>query len=212
MADLPANSDFTGASVTQGGFKTALDSMLTYLRDILGSTGTPAAARTALGLGALATRNDVLLDHVAAAAVEAIRGLGDSGRIAQMRSVVFSTDATTTSTSFVSTGWSTSFTTLYANSHILVHLVVPIFTVTASSGTRLGDLRLRNVSGVQDGAQSRLLAAGNASSAISCLTRFSVAAATARTIEAQFAAGAGTTVLANGGSAPATMTLMEVRP
>jgi len=69
MADLPPNADFTGSGVTEGGFKTALNSMLTYLRDILGSTGTPASARSALGLGALATRNDVTATEVATGAV-----------------------------------------------------------------------------------------------------------------------------------------------
>jgi len=69
MADLPPNTDFTGSGVTEGGFKTALNSMLTYLRDILGTTGTPASARSALGLGALATRNDVTATEVATGAV-----------------------------------------------------------------------------------------------------------------------------------------------
>lgn len=69
MANLPANTDMTGASVTQGQFRTRLNDVLDYLRDILGSTGTPAAARAALGLGGLAVRNDVGPAEIASAAV-----------------------------------------------------------------------------------------------------------------------------------------------
>lgn len=71
MANLPANNDMTGTGVTQGGFRARLDDVLTFLRDILGSTGTPAAARTALGLGALATKSDVAASDIATGAVTA---------------------------------------------------------------------------------------------------------------------------------------------
>jgi microcystin-dependent protein len=61
MATLPPNADFTGSGVTQGGFRTALNAMLDFLRATMGSTGTPASVRTALGLGTLATRNAIAL-------------------------------------------------------------------------------------------------------------------------------------------------------
>ena len=47
---LPAATDFTGASVTEGQFKTALTSQRTFLADLLGTTGVAADARTALGI------------------------------------------------------------------------------------------------------------------------------------------------------------------
>jgi hypothetical protein len=71
MANLPANNDMTGSAVTQGGFKARLNDVLDFLRDILGSTGTPASARTALGLGALATKSDVAAADIATGAVTA---------------------------------------------------------------------------------------------------------------------------------------------
>lgn len=80
MADLPANTDMTGSAVTQGGFKARLNDVLDYLRDILGTTGTPAAARTALGLGAMATKSDVAAADIAAGAVTAEK-LGTSAVI-----------------------------------------------------------------------------------------------------------------------------------
>jgi microcystin-dependent protein len=59
MATLPANTDMTGAGVTEGGFKTGLNSVLDFLRDCFGSTGTVANVRTALGLQAMATKANV---------------------------------------------------------------------------------------------------------------------------------------------------------
>lgn len=47
---LPAATDFTGASVTEGQFKTALTNQRTFLADLLGTTGVAADARTALGV------------------------------------------------------------------------------------------------------------------------------------------------------------------
>lgn len=73
MANLPTNTDMTGASVTQGQFRARLNDVLDYLRDGLGSTGTPAAMRGALGLGALATANEVSTGLVANAAVTAAK-------------------------------------------------------------------------------------------------------------------------------------------
>lgn len=73
MANLPSNADMTGASVTQGQFRDRLNSVLDYLRDILGSTGTPTAARAALGLGGLATLNEVGTAQLGAGAVTAAK-------------------------------------------------------------------------------------------------------------------------------------------
>lgn len=73
MPNLPANSDMTGSSVTQGQFRARLNDVLDFLRDILGSTGTPAAARTALGLGAMATKNDVAAADIASGAVTSVK-------------------------------------------------------------------------------------------------------------------------------------------
>lgn len=46
---LPPATDFTGAAVTEGQFKTALTSLLTYLADLLGSDGLPLTALGRLG-------------------------------------------------------------------------------------------------------------------------------------------------------------------
>lgn len=77
MANLPANNDMTGATVTQGQFRTRLNDVLDFLRDILGSTGTPAAARSSLGLGSLATANEVSAALLGAGAVTTAK-LGDA--------------------------------------------------------------------------------------------------------------------------------------
>ena len=69
MANLPNNTDMTGASVTQGQFRAKLNDLLDYLRDILGTTGTPASARAALGLGTMATKNDVAAADLVTGAV-----------------------------------------------------------------------------------------------------------------------------------------------
>jgi hypothetical protein len=50
MAAIPSKASFTGTTVTQGQFKTALDSLNDYLTGLLGSDGTAATARTALGV------------------------------------------------------------------------------------------------------------------------------------------------------------------
>lgn len=69
MANLPANADMTGSGVTEGGFKGKLNDLLDFLRDTLGSTGTVAAVRTALGLGAMALKADVAEADIATGAV-----------------------------------------------------------------------------------------------------------------------------------------------
>lgn len=49
MAILPPSTDFTGSSVTEGGFKTAITSMREFLADLLGTdSADKAAARTEL--------------------------------------------------------------------------------------------------------------------------------------------------------------------
>lgn len=53
MPALPPSSDFTGASVTEGGFKTAIGAQRAFLAGLLGTDGTVAAALAAIGaLGA----------------------------------------------------------------------------------------------------------------------------------------------------------------
>lgn len=69
MANLPENAELTGASVTQGQFKAAVNNLLEFLRGTLGVTGTVAAVRTTLGLGSLATRNSVGAADITAGAV-----------------------------------------------------------------------------------------------------------------------------------------------
>ena len=50
MTAIPSKASFTGSTVTQGQFKTSLDTLNDYLTGLLGSDGTPATARTALGV------------------------------------------------------------------------------------------------------------------------------------------------------------------
>lgn len=76
MATLPPNSDFTGATVTQGSFKVALNSLLDFVRESVGSSGGAANWRNALGLGALATENEVSSGLLGAGAVTAAK-IGD---------------------------------------------------------------------------------------------------------------------------------------
>jgi hypothetical protein len=78
MANLPANTDMTGSGVTEGGFKGKLNDLLDFLRDTLGSTGTVAAVRTALGLGAMALKADVSAGDIATGAVTTGK-LADAG-------------------------------------------------------------------------------------------------------------------------------------
>lgn len=49
MTALPPSTDFTGASVTEAGFKTAIAAQRDFLSDILGTAGTQATALAALG-------------------------------------------------------------------------------------------------------------------------------------------------------------------
>lgn len=59
MTAIPAKSAFTGSSVTEGEFKTALETLHDYLTGILGSAGTQAAALSMLGSlgGSVQTRS-----------------------------------------------------------------------------------------------------------------------------------------------------------
>jgi hypothetical protein len=50
MPALPPSSDFTGASVTEGAFKTAITNLRDYLSGLLGSDGTIATAQSTLGM------------------------------------------------------------------------------------------------------------------------------------------------------------------
>lgn len=58
MTAIPAKSSFTGASVTEGDFKTSLETLIDYLTGMLGSSGTQAAALQSLGAlgGTVTTR------------------------------------------------------------------------------------------------------------------------------------------------------------
>jgi len=49
MPSLPAATDFTDASVTEGQFKTALTNLRGFLAALLGADGTPATALNTLG-------------------------------------------------------------------------------------------------------------------------------------------------------------------
>jgi len=70
MTALPAASDWTGSSVTEGGFKTAQTSLRDYLSGLLDTTGTTAAALTKLG----AVFNDTLAKTAAYTVVAADKG------------------------------------------------------------------------------------------------------------------------------------------
>ncbi|MEY2656064.1 MAG: hypothetical protein RLZZ524_3092, partial [Pseudomonadota bacterium] len=51
MTALPPASDFTGASITEGQFKTAITSLRSFISELLGTSGTDKlAAQTALGV------------------------------------------------------------------------------------------------------------------------------------------------------------------
>ncbi len=63
MATLPPSTDFTGSSVTQGGAKTFVSTLRTFLSDLLGTdSSNKSAARAALGLptSSLGYRNKVI--------------------------------------------------------------------------------------------------------------------------------------------------------
>lgn len=50
MTAIPSKSSFTGASVTEGDYKTAFETMHDYLTGVLGAAGTQAAALATLGV------------------------------------------------------------------------------------------------------------------------------------------------------------------
>jgi hypothetical protein len=50
MPAIPSKASFTGSTVTQGQFKTALDSLNDYLTGLAGLRRDTATARTALGV------------------------------------------------------------------------------------------------------------------------------------------------------------------
>lgn len=50
MAALPPSTDFTGAGITEAGFKTAISSLRDFLSGLFSTTGTPSDARQALGV------------------------------------------------------------------------------------------------------------------------------------------------------------------
>ena len=50
MTALPSAASFTGASVTEGDFKTAISNLLLYLSGQFGSTGVPIDAQAAMGV------------------------------------------------------------------------------------------------------------------------------------------------------------------
>ena len=54
MTALPASSDFTGSSVTEGQFKTALTGLRDFLSGLLGADGLTATALASLGAMAAA--------------------------------------------------------------------------------------------------------------------------------------------------------------
>ncbi len=47
---LPPSADFTGSEVSEGGFKTAISNLRSYLAHLLGTDGEPATAQAALGI------------------------------------------------------------------------------------------------------------------------------------------------------------------
>lgn len=75
MATLPPSTDFTGSNVTEGGFKTAITSLRTFLSDLLGTdSADKAAARAALGAlsGTMATSRLLGRTTASSGAVEEI--------------------------------------------------------------------------------------------------------------------------------------------
>lgn len=60
MTALPPSTDFTGSSVTQGQFKTAISALRTFVADLLGTdSGDEPAARAALGAAAAGANSDI---------------------------------------------------------------------------------------------------------------------------------------------------------
>ena len=66
MAALPPSTDFTGAAVTEGGFKTAITGLRDYLSGLLGTTGVPADALAALGANPFPSGTLMLFQQTAA--------------------------------------------------------------------------------------------------------------------------------------------------
>jgi len=52
---LPPSTNFTGAGITQGQFKTAITNLVSYLTCVLGTDGTTATAKSTLGLATVAS-------------------------------------------------------------------------------------------------------------------------------------------------------------
>ena len=73
MTALPPATDFTGAAVTEGDFKTAVTNMRAYLAGITDTTGIVADARTQLGLGSLAIKSTIATADVDAGAITAAK-------------------------------------------------------------------------------------------------------------------------------------------
>lgn len=72
MPALPPSTDFTGSSVTEGQFKTALTALRTYLADLFGADGLKTTALATLGAATpaelQAARDDTEADKIAAQA------------------------------------------------------------------------------------------------------------------------------------------------
>lgn len=79
MPALPAATDFTGATVTEGQFKTAITSLRDFLSGLLGADGTASTALNTLGAATPAQMlayvtevdNDRIAAQVAATAAQA---------------------------------------------------------------------------------------------------------------------------------------------
>ena len=76
MATLPPSTDFTGGSVTQGGFKTAISTLRTFIADLLGTdSASPATARGLLSVPSLAEiQNQTQCRFTAGGTADAITG------------------------------------------------------------------------------------------------------------------------------------------
>ena len=76
MATLPPSTDFTGGSVTQGGFKTAISTLRTFVADLLGTdSASPATARDLLSVPSLAEiQNQTQRRFTAGGTADAITG------------------------------------------------------------------------------------------------------------------------------------------
>lgn len=63
MPQIPAKANFTDSAVTEGGFRSAFDQLHDFLTGMLGSDGTPSAARSQLGLKDAATKTAAELNY-----------------------------------------------------------------------------------------------------------------------------------------------------